>query len=44
VTEGFKLPADTNLLVTFQYLPIDLVSTGIQVTATNGYELSCVGF
>ncbi len=42
--EVFPMPADTNLIVTFQYVPIDLDTNGIKALATNAFELNCSGF
>lgn len=43
-TEAFTMPADKNYVVTFQYVPFDLVGGNIVTTSTNAWELSCSGF
>ena len=42
--EVFPMPADTNFTVTFQYVPIDLNTSGIKALATNAFQLTCSGF
>ncbi len=42
--DAFKLRADNNWKLVFQYVPFDLVASKLVLKGTNGQEASCSGF